>query len=237
MSLHQKVLVGAAAVAVSAAALGTAAAVVPAIQAQQQADKVYAEHHPVGITKQMMAAAEAKVKQQAAIADQKREEANAKAEVTPGAQYTPAPQPQVAGNRAMPPGQGDPTSGVVPTTRLFAGNFVKELAADRSRLTGAPFQEVKLVDDSCLDQWVLDHLQDYDGKSFYGTTTVCGKQVAVIAGAGGIDERVLLMGSTEPNGPADVKQLLLESTGTNASFASSATKDGRTVLLVASVAE
>lgn len=238
MPLHRKILVAAAAAsAVGAVALGTTAVVVPTIQAQQWADKIYAEHHPVGITKQMMAEAEAKVKQQAAIADQKREEANAKAEVTPGAQYTPAPQAQVAGNRAMPPGQGDPASGVVPTTRLHADTFAAALAANRSLVTKATPKPVTLVDDSCLDQWVLDHLHDYDGKSFYGVSTVCGKQVAMIAGGGGIDERILLAGAAEPNGPADVKQLLLESTGTSASFASSATKDGRTVLLVASVAE
>ncbi|MFF2053696.1 hypothetical protein ACFVU2_18985 [Leifsonia sp. NPDC058194] len=238
MPLHQRVLVGvAAALVVAIAAFSTTAAVVPAIKAQQQADKIYAQHHPVGITKQMMAKAEAKVKQQAAIADQRREDANAKAEVTPGAQYTPAPQAQVAGNRAMPPGQGDPASGVVSTTRLHADTFAAALAANRSQVTKTVPEPVTLVDDSCLDQWVLDHLHDYDGKSFYGVMTVCGKQVAMIAGAGGIDERILLAGATEPNGPADVKQLLLESTGTNASFASSATKDGRTVLLVASVAE
>lgn len=238
MPLHQKALIGAAAVlVVGVAALGTTMAVVPAIQSQQEAAKVYAQHHPVGITKEMMAKAEAKVKQQAAIADQKREEANAKAEVTPGAQYTPAPQAQVAGNRTMPPGQGDPTSGVVSTTKLHADTFAAALAANRSQVTREALKPVTLTDDACLDQWVLNHVHDYDGKSFYGVTTVCGKQVAAIAGAGGIDERILLAGATEPNGPADVKQLLLESTSTNASFASSATKDGRTVLLVASVSE
>lgn len=236
MPLHQKALLGAAAVlVVGVAALGTTAAVVPAIRSQQEAAKVYAEHHPVGITKQMMADAEAKVKQQAAIADQKRDAANAKAEVTPGAQYTPAPQPQVAGNRPMPPGRGDPASGVVSTTKLFADDFAAGLAAERNRVTGAPMNSVSLVPDACLQQWVLDHLHDYDGKSFYGVTTVCGKQVAAIAGAGGIDDRILLMGSTEQGGPVDVKQVLLESSGTSASFASAATKDGATVLLVAAV--
>lgn len=236
MPSARKVLLGTGVVlALVAIALGTTVAIVIATQSQHAAEKVYAQHHPVGVTKEMMAKAEAKVKQQAAIADAKREQANVTAEQTPGGQYTPAPQPQVAANRPMPPGQGDPASGVVSTTKLHADNFVAELAANRSQVSGAPLQPVALAPDGCLEQWVLDHLHDYDGKSFYGVLTVCGKPVAAIAGAGGIDERILIMGSVQPSGPADVKKLLLGSTGTTAAFASSATKDGKTVLLVAAV--
>lgn len=209
-----------------------------AMSVQSEANRVYAQHHPVGETNEKRAAAEAKMKQAAAEAEKRREEANAATGQAPDAVYTPPPQPQVAANRAMPAGTADPASPARSTTGLFADAFAKDLLMARAMVSGSTAQPVAatLVPDSCMESWVREHLHDYDGKSSFGVTTVCGRPVALIAGAGGIDEKILLFGAAQKGGPADVRQLLLESTGTAVSFASASTEDGRTVVMIAAIA-
>jgi hypothetical protein len=83
----------------------------PSIQQKQAAAaENYRQHHAPKITEEQRTAVESKVKQQAQKAEQKRQESNAKADTTPGATYTPPPQPQVASNRALPHGAADPRS-------------------------------------------------------------------------------------------------------------------------------
>lgn len=211
---------------------------VGAMSAKSDADRAYAQHHPVGETKESRAAAELRVKEDAADAEKKREEANAKSAQTPGAIYTPPPQPQVAANRTMPAGAADPASPARSTTSLFADSFAKELLMARAMVSESAAQPVAatLAPDPCMETWAREHVHDYDGKSAFGVSTVCGRQVALIAGAGGIDEKILLFGSAQKDGPTDVRQLLLASTGTNVSFASASTEDGRTVVMIAAVA-
>jgi hypothetical protein len=211
---------------------------VGAMTAKSEADRVYAQHHPVGETEESRAAAELKVKEEAAAAEKKREEANSKSAQTPDAVYTPPPQPQVAANRTMPVGAADPDSPARSTTALFAASFAQELLMARAMVTGSTAQPVAvtLATDSCMETWVREHVHDYDGRSAFGVSTVCGRQVALIAGAGGIDEKILLFGSAQKDGPADVRQLLLSSTGTEVSFASASTEDGRTMAMIAAVA-
>ncbi|MBO1741037.1 hypothetical protein [Leifsonia sp. TF02-11] len=226
------------------AALGVAIAAgglffgVGALSAQSEADRVYAQHHPVGETQETRAAAELKMKQEAAAEEEKREEANARSGQDPEAAYTPPPQPQVAANRAMPPGAADPASPARSTTALFADSFAKDLLMARAMVSGSAAQPVAatLVPNSCMESWVREHVHDFDGKSTFGVTTLCGRQVALIAGAGGIDEKILLFGSAQKDGPQDVRQLLLASTGTDVSFASASTEDGRTAVMIAAVA-
>ncbi len=231
------------AVAAVAAAVVAAAAAglyfgVGALSAQSAADRVYAQHHPVGETEETRAAAELKVKQEAVAAEKKREEANAKAAATPEAVYTPPPQPQVASNRALPVGAADPASPARSTTRLYADSFARELLMARAMVSGSTAQPVAatLAPDACMESWAHDHVHDYDGRTAFGVVPVCGRQVALVAGAGGIDEKILLFGSAQKDGPTDVRQLLLASTGTAVSFASASTEDGRTVVMIAAVA-
>ena len=156
-----------------------------AMSVQSEANRVYAQHHPVGETNEKRAAAEAKMKQAAAEAEKRREEANAATGQAPDAVYTPPPQPQVAANRAMPAGTADPASPARSTTGLFADAFAKDLLMARAMVSGSTAQPVAatLVPDSCMESWVREHLHDYDGKSSFGVTTVCGRPVALIAGA------------------------------------------------------
>jgi hypothetical protein len=93
---------------------------------------------------------------------------------------------------------------------------------------------VTLTPDPCMSDWVLAHLHDYDGTSAYGMQNVCGKSVVLIAGAGGIDEKLMLFAATQPSGPADVRDWLQTNNSSNASFASAASEDGKTVLLIGS---
>lgn len=211
---------------------------VGALSAQSAADRVYAQHHPVDETEEKRAAAELKAKREAAAAEEKRMKANADAAQSPEAAYTPPPQPQVAANRAMPVGAADPTSPARSTTALFADSFAKDLPMARAMVSESTAQPVAptLAPDSCMESWVREHLHDYDGRSAFGVSTVCGRQVALIAGAGGIDEKILLFGAAQTEGPADVRQLLLASTGTIVSFASASSEDGRTVVMIAAVA-
>ncbi|WP_147295961.1 hypothetical protein [Streptomyces sp. L7] len=239
MSSRRKALAaaGVATSIVAAAAAGLYFGV-GALSAQSAAERVYAQHHPVGETEETRAAAELKVKQEAAAAEKKREEANAKSAQTPEAVYTPPPQPQVASNRTLPVGAADPTSPARSTTGLYADSFAKELLMARAMVSGSAAQPIApaLAPDACMESWVREHVHDYDGRSTFGVSPVCGRQVALIAGAGGIDEKILLFGSAQKDGPADVRQLLLASTGTEVSFASASTEDGRTVVMIAAVA-
>lgn len=238
MSPRGKAFTVAGAAAAVAIAAGGLFFGVGALGAQSAADRVYAQHHPVGETKEKRAAAELKMRQEAAADEKKREEANAKSGQDPEAAYTPPPQPQVAANRTMPAGAADPASPARSTTALFADSFTKDLLMARAMVSGSAAQPVAatLVPDTCMESWVREHTHDYDGKSAFGVTTLCGRPVALIAGAGGIDEKILLFGSAQKDGPADVRQLLLASTGTEVSFASASTEDGRTVVMVAAVA-
>lgn len=246
MSAHRKGIstrAKAFAVAGVAAAVVTAAAAglyfgPGALSAQSAAARAFAQHHPVGETKETRASAELRVKQEAAAAEKEREEANAKSAQTPQAVYTPPPQLQVAANRTMPAGAADPESPARSTTSLYAGSFAKELVMARAMVSKSAAQPIAptLVADSCMESWAREHLHDYDGRSAFGVSTVCGRQVALIAGAGGIDEKILLFGATQNDGPADVRQLLLASTGTVVSFASASSEDGRTVVMIAAVA-
>ncbi|WIB65653.1 hypothetical protein [Curtobacterium sp. MCBD17_040] len=145
-------------------------------------------------------------------ADQKPWTSTVPVHVPTGTKQTYAPtaihnkavsQSQVASVGPVPSGGGTVTS---PTT-MDSAAVGEQLAADATgtrNLTGI----LPVKQDSCVEQYVKDHVHDYDHTGAFTVTTVCGHPAVLLGGAAGIEYNTLRGHVNDTAAPAGAHDIL-----------------------------
>jgi hypothetical protein len=136
---------------------------------------------------------------------------------------------------APAPAGADVTTPAVDVTAEFAEGFRGDIVSARSTWTEKAASTVITETDQCLLDWSKENLGPLAAEGTYAVLDVCGRATAVLAGKAGVDSKVLVFAVAEKEAPAEMKELLLESTSNRMAFSAVRSADGKAHLVAAAV--
>jgi hypothetical protein len=112
-------------------------------------------------------------------------------------------QSQVANEGTVPKGGGSTTSPTTMTSDRMGQQLSSDVSATRDTGTLIPAKQ-----DSCVEDYVMTHIHDYDRAGGFTVTNICGHPAVALGGAAGIEYNTLRGRVNAPSAPAGAKDII-----------------------------